>query len=354
MLDLITVVDEVGTIVFKSPSSERLLGYSPGETLGRNVFDHVHPDDVRSVRAAFEDPITAKPLQLVEHRLQHKNGSWRTFESVGRLRRTAAGASLGIINSRDITTRKLLELQVRQSQKMEAVGLMTGAIAHDFNNLLVVIAGYCDLLGSDPSPAVRELSHEMQKATDRAAALTRQLLTFARASKAEQSSSCDANEVIADLRGILERLVGKEIVMALVFDAARAQIGIDRGSLDQILINLSVNARDAMPSGGTLTMRTRNAVLPRPGDGVSSVTQAEYVVLEVTDTGGGMTDEVKARIFEPFFTTKEPGRGTGLGLQTVFGVVQQANGWIDVVTELNRGTTLRVCLPVHSPLSPSS
>jgi two-component system cell cycle sensor histidine kinase/response regulator CckA len=352
-LDLITVVDEVGTIVFSSPSSERLLGYAPGDLVGRNLFEQVHPDDVRRVRSAFEDGVRGdKTSQPVEHRVRHRNGSWRTFESVGNLRHDVPGGPLGIINSRDVTARKLLEMQVRQAQKMEAVGLMTGAIAHDFNNLMVVIAGYAELLSSDPSSTVREFAGEMLKATDRATELTRQLLTFARPSKVDQLPTCDANEVIVGLQGILERLVGKDVVIGYALAATLARVPMIRASLDQILINLAVNARDAMPGGGHLTIATRNAVLSKPGEAKSLA--VDCLVLEVSDTGVGMAEEIKARIFEPFFTTKEPHRGTGLGLQTVFAIVQQADGWIDVMSERDRGTTFRVCVPVHAPLFPST
>jgi two-component system, cell cycle sensor histidine kinase and response regulator CckA len=345
-LDIITAVDEFGTIVYKSPSTEQQLGYRPDEVVGRNVFEFVHPDDIDKVRAAFDEcrrSDAASPP--VEHRSRHKDGMWRTFESVGRFQPDGAGGRFGIIHTRDVGARKLLEAQVRQAQKMEAVGLSTGAIAHDFNNMLVVIAGYTALLATDPSQTVREFAREMRMATDRATELTGQLLSFARASQIDHPA-CDANQVITDFRPILDRMVGRDVHVSYALDAAPARVPVARSALDQILINLVVNARDAMPAGGELTVTTTNEWRPRLTDRTASLPLVEYVVIRVTDTGIGMSEDVKARIFEPFFTTKAPGRGTGIGLQTVFSIVNQAGGRIDVISAPGAGTTFRVLLPV--------
>jgi PAS domain S-box-containing protein len=345
-LDIITVVDEFGTIVYTSPSTEQHLGYAPETLIGHNLFEFVHANDIPRVRAAFEEchknDVATAPI---EHRLRHVDGRWRTFESVGRFQPDGTGGRIGIIHSRDVGARKLLEAQVRQAQKMEAVGLSTGAIAHDFNNMLVVIAGYTSLLASDPSPTVREFAREMRMATDRATELTGQLLSFARASQIDEPS-CDANSVIADFRPILDRMVGREVRVSYSLDATPSMVPASRSALDQVLINLAVNARDAMPAGGELTVTTSNEWRPRQGDPAATLPLVEYVVLRVTDTGVGMADDVKARIFEPFFTTKAPGRGTGIGLQTVQGIVSQAGGRIDVISTPGAGTTFRVLLPV--------
>src|ERR1044071_1426861 len=320
-LDIITVVDEFGTIVSKSPPTEQHLGYRPESLIGRNLFEFVHPDDIPRVRAAFDDcrkNDTATPP--IEHRLRHVDGLWRTFESVGRFQPDGAGGRIGIIHSRDVGARKVLEAQVRQAQKMEAVGLATGAIAHDFNNMLVVIAGYTSLLANDASPTVREFAREMRMATDRATELTSQLLSFARASQIGEPS-CDANEVISDFRPILDRMVGRDVHVSYALDARPSAVPVSCSALDQVLINLAVNARDAMPAGGDLTVTTSNEWRPRQADPTAALPLIEYVVIRVTDTGVGMAEEVKARIFEPFFTTKAPGRGTGIGLQTVQGIV---------------------------------
>jgi two-component system cell cycle sensor histidine kinase/response regulator CckA len=351
-LDIITVVDEFGTIVYKSPSTHQHLGYRPEELIGRNLFEFVHPDDIPRVRGAFDESRRGGAASSpIEHRLRHTDGLWRTFESVGRFHPDGAGGRIGIIHSRDVGARKLLEAQVRQAQKMEAVGLSTGAIAHDFNNMLVVIAGYTALLATDPSQTVREFAREMRMATDRATELTSQLLSFARASQIDEPT-CDANEVIGDFRPILDRMVGRDVHVSYGLEASPSRVPIGRSALDQVLINLVVNARDAMPAGGELMVTTSNEWRPRHHDVMPSLPLAEFVVIRVTDTGIGMADDVKARIFEPFFTTKAPGRGTGIGLQTVYGIVTQAGGRIDVISAPGSGTTFRVLLPVQAPASP--
>jgi two-component system, cell cycle sensor histidine kinase and response regulator CckA len=345
-LDIITVVDEFGTIVYKSPSTEQHLGYRPEELIGRNLFEFVHPDDIPRVRDAFDESRkNSTSSTAIEHRLRHTDGLWRTFESVGKFQSDGTGGRIGIIHSRDVGARKLLEAQVRQAQKMEAVGLSTGAIAHDFNNMLVVIAGYTALLATDPSQTVREFAREMRMATDRATELTSQLLSFARASQVDEPVCC-ANEVIADFRPILDRMVGRDVHVSYALEAAPSRVPVGRSALDQVLINLVVNARDAMPAGGQLSVTTSNEWRPRLTDVTAALPLAEHVVIRITDTGIGMPENVKARIFEPFFTTKAPGRGTGIGLQTVHGIVTQAGGRIDVISAPGSGTTFRVLLPV--------
>jgi PAS domain S-box-containing protein len=344
-LDVITVVDESGTILFQSASAEVQLGRDPEETIGHSLFEHVHPDDADRLITAFEEAVRHETTSApIEHRLRHANGQWRPFESVGRFRCSLEGTRLGIIHSREIGARKALEAQVRQSQRMEAVGLSTGAIAHDFNNLLVVIAGYASLLTNDPSATVREFAREMRSATDRAKELTTQLLAFARPGGLDDLS-CETNEVIGDFRPILDRMVGRHVTVNYALDAQASTVPLGRSALEQILINLAVNARDAMPAGGELSVTTTNEWRARGAAGAMGLT--EYLVLRVTDTGVGMTDDVKSRIFEPFFTTKAPGRGTGIGLQTVFRLSQQAGGRIDVISAPGRGTTFRVLLPVQ-------
>ena len=235
---------------------------------------------------------------------------------------------------------------MRQARKTEAVGLSTGAIAHDFNNMLVVIAGYTALLASDPSQTVREFAREMRMATDRASELTNQLLSFARASQSDEPAS-DANAVIADFRPILDRMVGRGVHVSYALEASPAHVPVGRSALEQVLINLVVNARDAMPAGGTLTVTTSNEWRPRHGDSSAASPLAECVVIRITDTGAGMSEDVRSRIVEPFFTAKAPGRGTGIGLQTVHGIVTPAGGRVDVISAPGSGTTFRVLLPVH-------
>ena len=353
-LDIVTVVDEFGTIVYKSPSTERHLGYRPHETVGRNVFEFIHQDDIPRVRATFDECRESDGASPpIECRYRHADGLWRTLDSVGRFQPDGSGGRIGIIHSRDVGARKVLEAQVRQAQKMEAVGLSTGAIAHDFNNMLVVIAGYTALLANDPSRTVREFAREMRMATDRATELTSQLLSFSRAAESDNPVS-DVNGVIADFRPILDRMVGRDVHVSYALEAAPATVRVARSALDQVLINLAVNARDAMPAGGELTVTTSNEWRPRGGDHAATCPLAEFVVIRITDTGVGMAEGTKARIFEPFFTTKAPGRGTGIGLQTVHGIVTQAGGRIDVISAPGAGTTFRVLLPVYPPAPDTS
>jgi two-component system, cell cycle sensor histidine kinase and response regulator CckA len=332
-IDLITFVDADGDVLFDSPSIERMLGVSPAERLGRSIFDLIHPEDLPRARAAFATAMAMRrATPFIELRLRHKDGRWRMFESVGSYVEDG-GVRMGIVHSRDITDRKHLEEQLRHAQKMEALGRLTGAIAHDFNNLLTVILGYAEaLLDSEVTLPVRAELREIRRASSSAASLTRQLLVFGRRMPAA-FEAMDLNHVISEVSPMLRRLLGKTVHLTLELDAAHPIIRADRGLVDQVLMNLLINGRDAMPDGGTLTVTTRD------DDG-------GRVALDVTDTGHGMPQDVQARIFEPFFTTKEPGKGTGLGLATVYTIVTQAGGTIEVESVQGRGTTFRISWPL--------
>ena len=332
-IDLITFVDANGRILFDSPSIERLLGVLPAERLGRSMFELIHPEDLPRARAAVATAMALrKGTPFIELRLRHKDGRWRVFESAGSYVEEG-GVLMGIVHSRDITDRQHLEEQLRHGQKMEALGRLTGAIAHDFNKLLTVILGYAEaLLDSEVTLPVRAELREIRRASSSAASLTRQLLVFSRRMPAVLEPM-DLNRLISELSPMLRRLLGKTVELALALEAKRPVLKADRGLLDQVLMNLLINGRDAMPDGGTMTIVTRD-----DEDG--------RVTLEVTDTGQGMPPDVLAKIFEPFFTTKDPGRGTGLGLATVCTIVTQAGGTIDVESGKGRGTTFRISLPL--------
>ncbi len=339
-IDLITFVDADGDVLFDSPSIERMLGVSPSERVGRSIFELIHPEDLPRARAAFATAMALrKGTPFIELRLRHKDGRWRVFESVGSYVEDG-GVRMGIVHSRDITDRKHLEEQLRHAQKMEALGRLTGAIAHDFNNLLTIILGYAEaLLESEVTLPVRAELREIRRASSSAASLTRQLLVFGHRMPAILAP-IDLNHLIFEVSPMLRRLLGKTVRLTLALDAVRPIVKADRGLIDQVLMNLLINGRDAMPNGGTLTVTTR-------------LDEEERVTLEVSDTGHGMPPDVRAKIFEPFFTTKDPGKGTGLGLATVYTIVSQTGGTIEVESTEGRGTTFRISLPL-APGSTSS
>jgi nitrogen-specific signal transduction histidine kinase len=257
------------------------------------------------------------------------------------------GRKAGLVLVTDVTERKHLETQLLQSQKMDSVGRLAGGVAHDFNNLLGVITGYGELLaGRLPNdPQLKRYVNDILKAAARAAGLTRQLLAFSR-KQVLQPRVLDLNAVVAEMEKMLRRLIGEDVQLITVFDESLEGVRADPGQMEQVLMNLAVNARDAMPRGGRLTIETANVDLDatyarsRPG-----VKPGPHVMLAVSDTGHGMEPEVLGHIFEPFFTTKEAGKGTGLGLATVHGIVKQSGGHIFVYSERGQGTTFKIYLP---------
>jgi two-component system cell cycle sensor histidine kinase/response regulator CckA len=335
-------------ITFASPGFERMTGYSQEELLGRNCRflqgKDTDPSAVARVRAAIRGK-EACAVELLNYR---KDGTpfWNAL-SIAPIRDDAGRLTHFVGVQTDVTARRGLEEQFRQAQKMEAFGQLAGGVAHDFNNLLTIINGYSELLlhrlpPTDPS---RELAAEIYKAGERSAALTRQLLAFSRR-QVLAPRVLDLNAVVGDTDRMLRRLLGEDLRLATALAPDLWAVRADAGQVEQVLMNLAVNARDAMPTGGRLTIETRNVELDagyaraRPG-----ARPGPHVLLSVTDTGSGMTPAVKARVFEPFFTTKEPGKGTGLGLATVYGIVQQSGGHVAVYSEVGVGTSVKVYLP---------
>jgi two-component system cell cycle sensor histidine kinase/response regulator CckA len=343
-----------GFVTIWNRGAERLFGYSAEEIIGQPTSANVWlnwPAEMRAlkkVRCGEHVP----PFETVRRRKDGKE--IQVSVSVSPIR-DDAGQTIGASTiSRDISERKRLEDQVRQSQKMEAIGQLAGGIAHDFNNLLTIISGYSGLLlNSRVDPSTKGQLKEIHKAGERAASLTRQLLAFSR-KQVLAPRVLDLNATVMDTEKMLRRLIGEDMLMATALDPGLMPVKVDPGQIEQVIINLAVNARDAMPKGGKLTIETANVELDEAFTRLRpDVKPGRYVMLAVSDTGCGMTKEVQARIFEPFFTTKGPGKGTGLGLATVYGIIRQSGGNIYVYSEPDRGTTFKIYLPaVEEQASP--
>ncbi len=331
-----------------NPALISMLGYaSTEELLALKLSRDVYWDPEERMRL-LEEHGQRPRTEGVQVRWKKKDGSPITVRLSGRTVRDARGEALAFeMIAEDITERAALELQLLQSQKMEAVGRLAGGVAHDFNNLLTVIKGYGELMLEElrPNDPMRAEVEEIQKAADRAVSLTRQLLAFSRR-QVLAPKIIDLNSVVANMDKLLRRLLGEDIELNTVLDPRLGHVKADPGQIEQVIMNLAVNARDAMPSGGKLTIETVNLDLDSfyAREHVT-VAAGPYVMLAVSDTGVGMDTETQSHIFEPFFTTKELGKGTGLGLSTVYGIVKQSGGYIWVYSEMGRGTTFKVYLP---------
>ena len=346
--DMIAVVTANGERLYNSPSYQKLLGYTPEELEKTSAYDQIHPDDQPAVKLAADEAKKTGIGRRVEYRIRHKSGEWRVLESTASAVRNDSGEveKLVIVN-RDITERRQLEQQLLLSQRLEAVGKLSGGIAHDFNNILGVIIGYSEALQQkigvqDP---MREAVDEIEKAGQRAAALTQQLLAFSRKQVLEPKV-LDLNSIVADVEKMLRRLIGEDVGLEIISSPTLGRVKADRGQIEQVILNLAVNARDAMPRGGQLKIETMNADLDEnDARRKRYVVPGHYVMLQVSDTGMGMTAEVQSHIFEPFYTTKEQGKGTGLGLATVYRVIKQSGGYIWLESEIGKGSRFQVYLP---------
>lgn len=341
------LVIQGGLIRFVNPKAVKIMHWDDQDLTPRPFLDFVHPEDRETVLRRYQERLTGKPLPAVySFRLIDHVGNTIWVE-INAVQIAWEGEAAALIFLTDITEKKQLELQFLQAQKMEAIGRLAGGVAHDFNNLLTSIVGHADLMLLElrpEDPLVGDI-REIKKAADRAADLTRQLLAFSR-KQILQPRIVNLNQVIADMKKMLRRLIGEDIELETNLAPDLGLVLVDPGQIDQVVMNLVVNARDALPRGGKLTISTAQAEItaadvPRyigskPGS---------YVLLEVRDNGLGMSEEVQSHVFEPFFTTKELGKGTGLGLSTVYGIVKQSNGYIWVESALGEGTAFRIYLP---------
>jgi len=349
----IVITDTRGTIQYVNPAFERITGYDRMEVIGRT------PSILRSGRhdAAFYRNLweTLRRGEVWRGTFldKRKDGTLYEEDTVISPVRDPSGQVVNYVAvKRDVTDVRRMEERLRQSQKMEAVGRLAGGVAHDFNNLLTAISGYSDLLIHrlpDYSTLRRDVE-EIRKAGDRAAVLTRQLLAFSRR-QVLQPKVLDLNAVVTNMEQMLRRLIGEDIELSTDLSPSLSRVKADPGQIEQVIVNLAVNARDAMSDGGRITIATADAELsPAYAAAYSEVRPGPHVLLSVADTGQGMSDETQAHLFEPFFTTKERGIGTGLGLAMVYGIVQQSGGHIRVNSAADRGSTFLIYLPrVEAP-----
>jgi two-component system cell cycle sensor histidine kinase/response regulator CckA len=346
--EAIVITDPEGTISYVNPAFEKTSGYARAEAIGAS------PRLLKSGRhdAAFYRQMwdTLRRGEVWTGRVinRKKNGAFYEEEmTISPVLDSAGKTASYVAVQRDVTQEVALEAQLRQAQKMEAIGLLAGGVAHDFNNILTIIQGNASLLmNAQLNPAERsDCSQQIARAAERASGLIRQLLMFSR-KQVMQPANVNLNEVVAQTAKMLQRILGEDIALQTNYGRKLAPIWADTGMMEQVLLNLVINSRDAMPEGGRLTISTGSATLDeKQAQQNPDAAAGLHVWLDVTDTGCGIAPEDQTRIFEPFFTTKEAGKGTGLGLATVYGIVKQHHGWITVTSEIQKGTTFRICFP---------
>jgi len=352
--DLVVMLGGDRRVLFQGPSIRRILGYEVDERLGESPLELAHPDD-RTAMQDWLDEVYSAPerTSTLTIRLRAANGSWLIMETLGSSYDTPEGERRAILNARDVTERAQAEQRTRelegvlqQRQKLEAIGTLAGGVAHDFNNLLTVIGGHATLLEQDAGDkaSTLESAAAIRRAQESGAALTRQLLAFAR-KQVVAPAVLDLNQLVAETEKLLGRLVGAHVDVEMLLEADPPFVEADAGQLEQVLMNLVVNARDAMPGGGRIEIRTSNRNVGSGEEGAGGLSEGSWVVLHVADGGSGIDSEALPHIFEPFYTTKQRGHGTGLGLSTVYGIVTQVGGTVTVDTEADMGSTFHIFLP---------
>ncbi len=359
--DGIVLVDQAGQMVFASPSARRMFGFGMDDDLSRlELNGFTHPEDLPTVLKTLGDlRQNPGPVHTLEYRFRHHDGAWIWVESVFSNLLGVPGIEAIVINFRNITDRKRaeerqdsLQAQLQQAQKLESVGRLAGGVAHDFNNMLQSILGHVELMQMKglPSPDLRMDLEEIRKAAQRSADLTRQLLGFAR-KQTIMPKIIDINQTVDGLLTMMRRLLGEDIELVWKPGAERMLVKIDPTQIDQILVNLALNARDALNGTGRILLETQRGRPPveTSGVGVAGTPGGDFVLLRITDNGCGMSPEVQAQILEPFFTTKPLGKGTGLGLPMVYGMVKQNQGELTFISEVGKGSVFTVYLPLVLP-----
>jgi two-component system, cell cycle sensor histidine kinase and response regulator CckA len=340
--DLRTLESEWSDEVF------HIFGLPPGacRPSRASFLAEIHPDDRERVAAAIERTAATGASYDMDHRIVRPDGEQRYVREHAEVLRDESGVPVGMVGTvQDITEYKRLEEQLWESLKLESVGRLAGGVAHDFNNLLTIINGYCELVLtelSEQDPQRIRLA-EIKKAGERAAAITQHLLAVGQ-KQIIRPRKLNLNSVVQEFAGTLPHLLASQTELSITLDPALGDIQADEAQIHHVLLNLSINAREAMPQGGTLRLETANFELPSPQTAVRRA-PGPYVMLTVADTGIGMDEQTRAHLFEPFFTTKERAAGAGLGLATIYGIVHQNHGWIETESAPGKGTTFRICLP---------
>jgi len=349
-LDLVSLHEPDGRFLFASAACREITGYEPEELIGRPLEQLIYPEDLPPLMAAVQDVLEGRPAQAIVFRVVRRSGELRWCETKGSLAPSPLpGAPPHLVGvTRDISERKVLQDELERAQRLEAIGRLAGGIAHDFNNLLTVIRGHLDFLreGLPHYPQLVGDLDAMDEAVGRAASITRQLLTFGRRDPG-QTADIDLVESIRALAELLRRLAGEQITLLIRTGEGALPVRVDRTRLEQILVNLVLNARDAIRGGGTVTLECEHRRVGAHDLALlHGIDEGEYALLRITDTGEGMDAGTLSRIFEPFFSTKDPERGTGLGLAIVYGVVREAGGHVMVESEPGGGTTFQLWFPL--------